>query len=60
VGPAGRLITPLGTTHQALLSFKAYREFAAEHRPDGWNAWLTFAISPAAPTAAPRSPILAK
>jgi hypothetical protein len=58
-GPAG-YITPLGTTHQALLSVKAYREFAAEHWPNGWNAWLTFAISPAAPTAAPRRPMLAK
>jgi hypothetical protein len=38
---------PLGTTHQALLNFKAYKEFAAEHRADGWNAWFTLAISPA-------------
>jgi hypothetical protein len=26
-----------------------YAEFAGQNRPDGWNAWLTFAISPAAP-----------
>ena len=28
-----------------------YGEFAAENRPAGWNVWLTFAISPMAPTA---------
>jgi hypothetical protein len=28
---------------------KAYREFAAENRPEGWNVWLTIAFSPAPP-----------
>jgi hypothetical protein len=34
---------------QGYLSFKAYREFDAERRADGWNTWLTLAISPATP-----------
>ena len=32
------------------MNFKGYREFASENRPEGWNVWLTFAISNAAPT----------
>jgi hypothetical protein len=25
------------------LNLKGYKEFEAEHRASGWNAWLTFA-----------------
>jgi hypothetical protein len=40
------------------VSVKAYKEFAAANRPEGWNLWLTYALSspdpaptrPAAPT----------
>jgi hypothetical protein len=28
------------------LGLKAYREFAAQNGPDGWSAWVTFALSP--------------
>ena len=47
----------LGFTY---LNFKGYKEFAAENRPDGWNAWATLVISPAAPTpsASPRRMIM--
>jgi hypothetical protein len=48
VGPQIGFIFPVGTM-QGYLNFKGYKEFAAEHRPDGWNAWVTFSISPAAP-----------
>jgi hypothetical protein len=48
IGPQIGFIFPVGTM-QGYLNLKAYGEFAAENRPSGWNAWLTFAISPAAP-----------
>ena len=31
-----------------ILNLKGYGEFGHENRPEGWNVWLTFAISPAA------------
>ena len=49
IGPQIGHIIPLGT-HQGYLNLKGYKEFGAEHRPEGWNVWLTFVISPAAPT----------
>jgi len=49
VGPQVGYIFPLGD-HQGFLGFKVYGEFDGAHRPDGWNAWLTFSISPKAPT----------
>jgi hypothetical protein len=49
VGPQIGYIFPVGNM-QGYLNFKAYGEFDAANRPSGWNAWLTFAISPAAPT----------
>lgn len=42
----------LGDHHQGYLNLKAYGEFAADHRPEGWNVWLTFVVSPAAQTPA--------
>jgi len=47
--PADRIYLPIGD-NQAFLGLKGYREFAAENRPSGWNTWLTFSISEAAPT----------
>ena len=43
----------------ANLNVKAYKEFAAANRPEGWNLWLTYTLSPAEPkskgsTAPPR------
>jgi hypothetical protein len=49
IGPQFGYIFPVGENHQGYLNLKAYREFDASHRAEGWNAWLTFAISPAAP-----------
>jgi hypothetical protein len=34
---------------QGYLNLKSYWEFDAERRASGWNTWVTFAISPAAP-----------
>lgn len=39
-------IIPMGKL-QGYVNVKAYKEFAAENRPYGWNAWLTFAVSQA-------------
>jgi hypothetical protein len=52
IGPQIGYIVPLGDM-QGYINLKAYKEFAAEHRPDGWNAWLTFTISPAPPGVTP-------
>jgi hypothetical protein len=60
VGPQVGHIIPLGTTHQASLNFKAYREFAAEHRAAGWNTWFTLAISPVAASPEPARRVIAK
>lgn len=52
-GPQAGFIFPVGEM-QGYLNVKAYKEFAAEHRPDGWNVWVTFVISPAAATPPPQ------
>ena len=58
VGPQVGFIFPVGEM-QGYLNFKGYKEFAAENRPDGWNTWVTFVISPAAPTpSAPRRMVM--
>ena len=38
------------------VSVRAYREFAAANRPEGWNLWLTYALSPADPASARSTP----
>jgi len=40
-------IFPVGNM-QGYFNLKGYWEFAAENRPDGWNAWVTFSLSPPA------------
>jgi hypothetical protein len=60
VGPQIGFLFPVGDM-QGYLNIKAYGEFAAENRPAGWNAWVTFAISPPAPGAPPTTkPIVRK
>ena len=49
VGPQVGFIFPVGGM-QGYLNLKAYGEFDGSDRPSGWNAWVTFVISPAAPT----------
>ncbi len=44
---------------QGYLNLKGYDEFDAHARPSGWNVWLTFSVSPAAP-AAPAKTVVAK
>jgi hypothetical protein len=60
IGPQVGYIFPLGDKLQGYLNLKAYGEFAGENRPTGWNAWVTFNISPAAPPPAPVKPMFTK
>ena len=48
IGPQIGFLFPVGDM-QGYLNLKVYKEFDAEHRPEGWNAWLTFAVSPEPP-----------
>ena len=60
LGPQLGYLFPVGTM-QGYFNIKGYGEFDNNARPDGWNLWLTFALSPAAPTAASSPPpMLAK
>ncbi|HTQ84234.1 MAG TPA: transporter [Pseudolabrys sp.] len=54
VGPQIGYIFPLGE-YQGFLGAKSYFEFGASRRPEGWNSWLTFVISPGAQPAPPNS-----
>src|SRR3974390_333310 len=53
IGPQIGYIVPISKEWQGYINVKGYKEFDAANRADGWNAWLTFAISPAAPSEAP-------
>jgi Putative MetA-pathway of phenol degradation len=48
-GPQMGYIFPIAGK-QGFLGLKSYFEFGAKDRPEGWNTWLTFAISDAPPT----------
>ncbi len=47
VGPQIGYLFPINDM-QGYVNVKAYKEFAAENRPEGWNVWLTFQLSPKA------------
>jgi hypothetical protein len=55
VGPQLGYLFPVGGM-QGVLNLKGYYEFGAQNRPEGWNAWLVFAVSPAAQPA-PQPPL---
>jgi hypothetical protein len=59
VGPQVGFIFPVGTM-QGYLNLKAYGEFDNANRPDGWNAWLTFVLSPAPPAGGSPAPMVTK
>jgi hypothetical protein len=50
IGPQIGYIFPVAGM-QGYVNLKGYGEFANENRPAGWNVWLTFVLSPAAPAA---------
>jgi hypothetical protein len=53
IGPQIGFIFSVGQYNQGYLNLKAYKDFAADNRPEGYTAWITFAISPAAPSETP-------
>jgi hypothetical protein len=55
IGPQIGYIFPVGGM-QGYLNLKGYGEFDNDNRPDGWNVWLTFVLSPAPPSSASSSP----
>ncbi|TKV82239.1 phenol degradation protein meta [Bradyrhizobium elkanii] len=59
IGPQVGFLFPVGDM-QGYVNVKAYKEFASQNRPEGWNAWLTFAVSPNAPDVAAAKPITRK
>ncbi len=52
IGPQVGYLFP-ASGMQGYLNLKGYYEFAAENRPEGWNAWVTLAFTPAAATPPP-------
>jgi hypothetical protein len=60
IGPQIGYIMPLGEHYQGYWNLKGYKEFDAANRADGWNVWLTFAISPAAAHEPPKAPMYHK
>ena len=49
IGPQLGYVSPVGL--QGYVNVRGYGEFDNNARPDGWNVWVTFALSPAAPSA---------
>jgi len=49
IGPQIGFLFPVGDM-QGYLNLKGYGEFDAANRASGWNTWVTFSISPMAPT----------
>jgi hypothetical protein len=47
IGPQIGFLMPMAGM-QGYVNVKGYKEFGADHRPEGWNVWLTFALTPAA------------
>ena len=45
IGPQIGFFLPLGD-RQGYLNLRAYYEFAAQNRPEGWNAYITFSVEP--------------
>jgi hypothetical protein len=61
IGPQLGYIFPVGGM-QGYLNLKAYEEFDSSDRPKGWNAWVTFVLSPAAapPPTTPKKRMITK
>jgi hypothetical protein len=60
IGPQMGYLFPVGDL-QGYLNLKGYRDLDVERRAEGWSIWLTFAVSPTAPsTEATKRPMITK
>jgi hypothetical protein len=59
IGPQIGYLFPIGQM-QGYLNLKVYKEFDAQNRPEGWNGWIVFSISPAEPMPQPNKPRVTK
>jgi hypothetical protein len=55
IGPQLGHIFKVSDDYQGYLNVKGYKEFDSEHRPEGWNIWVTLALSPAEEKKPPES-----
>jgi hypothetical protein len=55
IGPQIGYIFPVAGM-QGYVNLKGYKEFDGENRPQGYNVWLTFILSPAPPSSASSPP----
>jgi hypothetical protein len=60
IGPQIGFIIPLSEGYQGYLNVRGYKDLDVENRPNTWTAWVTFAVSPAAPEPASPKPIVRK
>lgn len=60
IGPQVGFLLPLSKDYQGYLNVKAYKDFAAQNRPEGYTAWVTFSLSNAAPEPAVAKPMYRK
>ena len=56
IGPQMGYVFQVSDQIQAYVNVKAYKEFAAENRPEGWNLWATLSFSPAEQSVSQRMP----
>lgn len=55
IGPQVGYTFGINESYNGYVNLKGYKEFAAENRPEGFNVWLTFALSPAPPKPAAKT-----
>jgi hypothetical protein len=60
IGPQIGYLFPINDRWSGYLNLKGYWEFAAQHRAEGWNVWLTLGVSPAAHHQAETKPRIVK
>jgi len=57
IGPQIGFSFPVGGL-DGYINLRAYKEFSAENRPQGWNAWVTLSLTPQETPEKPQKPQL--